>query len=159
MDPTQPARQAGEQFARSSKKAVVESDTGGCAAQPLPFLSPLFFYLLQATHLTSPSAIFFQVPPHREVWLITAVKLMRAFKDGRVPILFLLVFRCFQAAIVKDARSQVRNMSFSSQNNSFGRISPLKHFEHTEKGNFEQNLCQRKKRDVRITRSAYSTLV
>ena len=61
------ARQAGEQFARSSKKAVVESDTGGCAAQPLPFLSPLFFYLLQATHLTSPSAIFFQVPPQREV--------------------------------------------------------------------------------------------
>ena len=50
-------------------------------------------------------------------------------------------------------------MSFSSQNNFFGWISPLKHFEHTEKGNFEQNLCQRKKRDVRITRSAYSTLV
>ena len=58
-----PGRQAGEQFARSSRKAVVESDTGGCAAQPLSFLSPLFFYLLQATHLTSPSAIFFQVPP------------------------------------------------------------------------------------------------
>ena len=50
-------------------------------------------------------------------------------------------------------------MSFSSQNNFFGWISPLKHFEHTEKGNFEQNLCQRKKRDVRITRSPYSTLV
>ena len=120
VDPTQAGRLAGEQFARSSKKAVVESDTGGCAAQPLPFLSPLFFYLLQATHLTSPSAIFSQVPPQREVWPITAVKLMRAFKDGRVPILFLLVFRCFQAAIVKDARSQVRNMSFSNQNNFFG---------------------------------------
>ena len=98
------ARQAGEQFARSSKKAVVESDTGGCAAQPLPFLSPLFFYLLQATHLTSPSAIFFQVPPQREVWPIPAVKLMRAFRIARFSIL--LEFRCFQAAIVKDVKSQ-----------------------------------------------------
>ena len=78
-----PGRQAGEQFARRSKKAVVESDTGGCAAQPLPFLSPLFFYLLQATHLTSPSAIFFQVPPQKEVWPLPAVKLMQAFRIAR----------------------------------------------------------------------------
>ena len=156
--PSQPGRLASN-LQGAARKRWWRVTLADVPPNPLPFLSPLFFYLLQATHLTSPSAIFFQVPPQREVWLITAVKLMRAFKDGRVPILFLLVFRCFQAAIVKDARSQVRNMSFSSQNNSFGRISPLKHFEHTEKGNFEQNLCQRKKRDVRITRSAYSTLV
>ena len=81
---------------------------------------------------------------------------------SELPEFLSLEIRCFQAAIVKGAKSQVRNMSFSIQNNSMGEFLPCdisEHWVHTEKGNFEQNLCRRKKRDVRITRSAYSTLV
>ena len=158
MDPTQPGRQASN-LQGAARKRWWRVTLADVPPNPYPSSLPCSSICSKPPTSPRPSAIFFQVPPQREVWLLTAVKLMPAFKDGRVPILFLLVFRCFQAAIVKDARSQVRNMSFSSQNNSFGRISPLKHFEHTEKENFEQSLCQRKKRDVRITRSAYSTLV
>ena len=43
---------------------------------------------------------------------------------SELPEFLSFEIRCFQAAIVKGGKSQVRNMSFSSQNNSLGKFLP-----------------------------------